>query len=207
MIKNNKVTNSVLLPKVLALTVLVSLISGASVFVTKGKLSNDTHIIGKNIGLFGLIALLVICVAADLHSDFKKNEKFLSLVARKYLKKELEEHPELKQFEKNLDNPQAIQDVSTLIFNSLRPSERKLVTQIILEANQNLRDHRKYGTEDAESSKIYKVFLNDARNKIITVLKEHASVHPEFISDIHAIMAKSDMIYMVQKNSIKQSTR
>ena len=196
----------VLLPKVLSLAVIISLVSGASIYVAQKEIFGNTHISKHNMCLLGLVALLVICASADVYSDYKKNENFSSLVTRKYLRKELENKPELKQFEENLDNPQAMKDVSSLVFNSLRPSERKLVTQIVLEVQKKLRDHGKYGIEDTESLKTTKVLLSDARNKIITILQEHASAHPEFIGDIYSAMAGAYMTYIMTNNSIKQNT-
>jgi len=197
----------VLLPKVLSLAVIISLVSGASIYIAQEEVFGNTHISKHNMCLLGLVALLVICASADVYSDYKKNENFSSLVTRKYLRKELENKPELKQFEENLDNPQAMQDVSSLVFNSLRPSERKRVTQIILEVQKKLRDHGKYGIEDTESLKTTKVLLSDARNKIITILQEHASTHPEFIGDIYSAMAGAYMTYIMTNNSIKQNTK
>jgi len=207
MMKNNKVLNAVMLPKVLSLAVLISLVAGASVYISQEKTPETAHTPNKNICLLGLVALLVICASADIYSDYKRNENFSSLVVRKYLKKELKKHPELKLFEKNLDNPQVMQNISALVFNSLRSSEKKRVMQVILEMRQNLRDSEKYGTEDTEPLKTTKALFNDARNKIITIMQEHASVHPEFITDIYSAMARTDMIYMMQKNSNKQITR
>ncbi len=207
MIKSNKVINAVLLPKVLSLAVLISFVTTAGIYVTQENKPETADISVKNVCLLGLVALLIICIGADVYSDYKKHENFSSLVVRKYLKKELGKHPELKQFEKNLVNPKAMQDVSTLVFNSLRPSERKLVAQIILDVRQDLRNNRKYGAEDIDSLKTSKVFICAARNKIVEVLKEHTAIHPEFISDIYSVMARADMIYMVQKNSIKQNTK
>ena len=197
----------VLLPKVLSLAVIISLVSGASIYVAQEEVFGNTHISKHNMCLLGLVALLVICASADVYSDYKKNENFSSLVTRKYLRKELETKPELKQFEENLDNPQAMKDVSSLVFNSLRPSERKRVTQIILEVQKKLRDHGKYGIEDTESLKTTKALLSDARNKIITILQEHASTHPEFIGDIYSAMAGAYMTYIMTNNSIKQNTK
>ncbi len=207
MIKKNKVINNILLPKVLALAVIISLASSAGIYMTQEKNIKNINITNKSMYLLGFIALFMITAGKDVCSDYKRNTNFLSSVARKYLKKELEKHPELKQFEKVLFNRQAMQNVSASIFNGLRPSERKRVARIILEASQNLRNYKKYGTEDVCSLKIVRTVLNDACNSIITILEEHASVHPEFIDNIYSVMANADMVYMMKNNSIKQNIR
>ena len=101
MIKSNKVINAVLLPKVLSLAVLISFVTTAGIYVTQENKPETADISVKNVCLLGLVALLIICIGADVYSDYKKHENFSSLVVRKYLKKELGKHPELKQFEKN----------------------------------------------------------------------------------------------------------
>lgn len=207
MIKNNKVINSILLPRVLSLTFLISLVSGASIYVSHEKLSETVHTEKRDICLLCLVAMLIICACADVYSDYNKSTKISSLVARKYLKKEMEEHPEFKQFEKVLTNPQAMQNISALIFNSLHPSESERVVQMVFEMRQKLRDYRKYGTEDTESSKDARILLNDTRNKIVTIIQEHASVHPEFIRDIYSAVARADMIYIMSKNPIQQHSK
>lgn len=207
MIKKNKVINNILLPKVLALTIIISLASGAGIYMTQEKSTKSTNTTNTNMYLLGIIALFIITAGKDVCSDYKRSTKFLSAVARKYIKQEQEKRPDLKQFEKVLSNQQAMQNVSASVFNNLRPSERKRVAQIILEASQNLRNYKKYGTEDVSSLKVVRTVLNDACNSIITILEEHASVHPEFIDNIYSVMANADMVYMMKNNSIKQNIR
>ena len=208
MIKNNKVINSILLPKVLFLGALIAFTSGASICLVQQKKTTTTgHIAKQDACLMGLVALLIIFSFMDIYSDYKKDDAFLKLVARKYLKTELKNYPELKIFEKVLDNPQAMQNVSAMVFNSLRPSERKYVAQIITEMRKNLKNHKKYDLDTANFSKDTKILISSARNQIIPIIQGHASAHPEFVSDIYSAMACADMIYIMSKNSIEQHTK
>lgn len=208
MIKNNKVINSVLLPKVLLPIVLIALTTSVGVYVAQEKISTAVHTKKPGAWLTGIVAALIVCICMDVYSDYKKSEKFASLIARKYLKNEIKKQPELKQFQKILNDPKAMQNISSLIFNSLRPSERKCVAQIILDMRQKLKNDRKYNLNYTESLINIKKLLNNARDEIVSVLQEHASVHPEFMRDIYSAMVSADnTIYIMSKINLQQHTK
>lgn len=207
MIKNNKVINKVLLPKVLSFCFLVACSSAATVYISQEKVQQDTRGIRGDHLLTGLIALLAIVFCIDVYSDYKKGEKIAMSITRKFLKQEMENNPDLKLFDQVLYNQQAMQNLSALVFNSLRPSEKKRVVQIVMHMLHSLKNHKKYDTDNSEPLKIAREIFNDARNQIIPVIQDHASVHPEFISNIYSAMAHADMIYIMPKNLIQQHTK
>lgn len=207
MIKNNKVINKILLPKVLSFILLASIIPTATVYVTEENTTIKNHPEIPDILLKGLSVLLAVFLCADLYSDYKKGEKFSMLIASKYLKQELKKHPELKIFENVLDNQQALQNISALIFNSLRPSERKIIAKIVRVAYNNLRNHKKYDSAEQNIIKISKKLISETCNQIVSILKEHESIHPEFIRDIYSAMAHADMVYIMPQKTIQQHTK
>lgn len=208
MVKNNKVINKVLLPKALALVILITFASGAGFYVTQDPSKPNTSIVKPDMLLIGLVALLVIFACMDVYSDYKKGEKIASLITRRYLKNEMENYPELKQFEKVIYDSKAIKNISALIFNSLRPSERKVVAQIVLDAYRDLKEQKHLDPDERVSLKDMQNFLKDTRDKVIPIIKGHAMAHPEFIDNIYSAMASANnTIYIMSKNSIQQNIK
>ena len=71
----------------------------------------------------------------------------------------------------------------------------------------NLRNHKKYDSDEQNIIKISKRITSETCNPIVSVLKEHESMHPEFIRDIYSAMAHADMVYIMQKKTIQQHTK
>lgn len=207
MIKNNKVINKILLPKVLLFCSILVFSSATCVYTIKGDVKQNCQLSKSDYGLMFMISLLAIVCCMDVYLDYKKFEKTAISVARNYLKQEQKSNPDLKMFEKVLYNKQAMQNMSTLIFNSLRPSEKKRVVQISWNILHYLKDLQKYDTTTFESLKTTKKLLDDINNQIVPIIQEHASVHPEFVREIFSAMASADMIYIMSKNPIQQHTK
>ena len=221
MIKNNKVINKIVLPKAMALCLLLGMATTASVYITQSEAAQKAGNIRKqDIWLMvPIIALMVIFFYLELLSDYKRGEKYLMPVVRKYLKEEIKNVPVMKLYEQILDNHEAMLGLSALAFNSLRPSERKEVAQIILNSYNRSRNIEKYSAYESVSKynafesvslrrkEIRKIY-DETQGKIIAIIKAHASAHPEFIDDICVAMAKaSNTAYTMEKRVAQQRTK
>ena len=73
---------------------------------------------------------------------------------------------------------------------------------------QKLKNDRKYNLNYTESLINIKKLLNNVRDEIVSVLQEHASVHPEFMRDIYSAMVSADnTIYIMSKINLQQHTK
>ena len=188
--KRNKIISKRLLP----VTIFVSLVIPA-MFATFGYMvndetkgrpfeANDKEFIALYTILTAICAGLLLLTIVD---ERKSNYEFASRVAREYLKNEMMEHPEMKAFEKVLRNPRAIRSIATMISNSLRESERKIVISAI---NEMIKTETKTREEKIAAVK-------KAQAKIVKVIQEHASTDHNFINEVYVAMARADTMYVV----------
>lgn len=208
MIKNNKVINRILLPKILGFCVIVATSLGVGTTIiqdTKNHPNKQMNM--QDQSLLVLMAVVIMCFGGLLFSEYKQGESFSKLVTRKYLRQIFATQPELKIFNQVLSNPQALQNVTQVIFNSLRPYEQKRIAKIISEMHKEIRICEESDANEQEEMQICKLILHNTRTDIVKILAEHASLHPEFMHDIQIALAKNDMIYIASKNQIQQHTR
>ena len=191
MSKTNKIILKHLLPGAIIVSISASAMLGLfgyAVTTDKAPYSaqNKSAVpVNVLIVLFGLC--FILCILAD---SYNTDKKFASLVARKFLKQTMQEHPEIKEFESVLYNKKALKSVATMISNSLRPSEQERVLYI---ANELLRK-----TQNTDITRQEKVALTKkAYSEIIKIIKEHAAVHPDFINEIYAAMARAETTFVM----------
>ena len=187
--KRNKIISKRLLPATLIAGIAVPAAFAAFGYMafdeTKDKpLRESTEFIVLSAMMASACACLVLF---PIIVAYKNDYEFASHAAREYLKQEIKNHPEMKTFEKVLSNPRAIRTVATMIANSLHKSEQKLVTAAIEEI-----------VEAETKTKADKIAaVKQAHAKIVKVIQEHATTHPEFINEVYATMARADMTYVI----------
>jgi len=206
MFQINKIAGKNILPQLLLAIALSGTTIGAGVYTAKQNMETADSLAKHDKWLIVLMAAILVCLYIDAYLQYRKLEKLSATVARKYLKQSVKDRPEMKDFDKVLDNPQAMKDIAILISNSLRPSERKLVDDIISKALAKLHKYERFDIEDAQLLIVSKKIFAKACADIIKIIKEHSSVHPEFIHDVYSALVYSDMIYIVQ-NPANQHTR
>lgn len=202
----NKIAKKSVLPKLLLAMSLSVATIGAGVYVAKQNTETVDSLAKQDKWLIMFMAAILICMYIDAYKQYKSTENLLSVVARKYLKMAAKDMPEITDFDKVLAIPTAMKDITTLISNSLRPSEQKLINDIISKALAELRVCQ---TSDMKNEQLFvasqKIFAQ-ARADIVKIIREHASVHPEFINDVYSAIVYADMIYIMQPK-IQQRTR
>lgn len=206
MLKINKIAIKAILPELVLTFALSAVTLGTGVYTANKTIKTTGQITTHDKWLVTLMTFMLCCMCLDTFGQYVKIEKFSTLVARKYLKKCIKSMPDMKNFEAVLDNPKAMKSLTALIFNSLRPSERKMVNDIALKTMADFRKHENPYLEDEEIRVIGEKLFAKAYVRIMKIIRDHATVHPEFISDIYKAMAYADMTYVVQ-NPIQQRTR
>ena len=189
--KTNKIILKHLLPGAIIVTVSASAMLGLFGYAAT---TDEVHYSAQNknaVPVNVLIVLLglcfILCILAD---SYNTDTKFASQVARKFLKQTIQEHPEIKELESVLNNQKALKTVTTMISNSLRPSEQERILYI---ANELLRK-----TQNTDITGQEKVMLTKkAYSEIIKIIKEHAAVHPDFINEIYATMARAETTFVM----------
>ena len=187
--KRNKIISKRLLPATviagIAIPFLFAVLFNTTFNETKDAPKEDKAL---SFSLSVLFAIFGACfLAIPIADAYSSDYEFASHVAREYLKKEIQEHPELKTFEKVLHNPRALRSVATMISNHLRPSEQKLVMKAI--------DEMISTKTRTTAEKI--AITKQAHAKIVKIIQEHASVYPEFIDEVLVAMAHADTIYVM----------
>jgi len=201
MLQTNKIISKALLPK-LAITLALSFgVPATCVYVAKQKIKNSERIGNRDTWLMSLTAFLLFGLCFCTYNKYKEAEKFSTIVARKYLKESAKDMPEMKIFDRVLTNPKALTNVANLVFNSLRPSEQKMVKDIVSKALADVQKYEICYLEDEEISAISRKSFAKAREDIIKVIQGHASVHPEFVPNVYKAMAYADMTYIVQQRT------
>ena len=187
--KRNKIISKRLLPGTLIVCLAVPAMFASFGYLAHDEIKNSSA--KNNVELIVLSTLMAAACACMLLlpviEEYKNDYAFASHAAREYLKKEMQEHPELKTFEKVLRNPRAIRSVATMISNSLHKSEQKLVLDAIEEMNM--------AETHTKEEKI--AVIEQAHAKIVKIIQEHASVHPEFADEVLATMAYADTTYVI----------
>lgn len=131
--------------------------------------------------LAGFIAFAFICL---MWFSYKNVQDFTSENAQKYIKKQMSKNPEFEQFKPILSNPHALRNFATFISNELQDFERKRIVNLI------------YGIELASTDEQ----IENVHNEVIKVIKEHASIHPEFAERVYSeLVHENYMMYVKQK--------
>lgn len=207
MLKTNKIITKSLLPGLLLATSFSVATVGACAFAAKQSAQINGRVTNHDYRLMTLIALVLFCIIFNTCNKYKKAEKFSMLVAKRYIKNASKDFPDLKDFDEVLNNPNAMRNIATIISNQLRSSEQKLIRDIVSDAMEKWEKQEK--TDGITNSRLYfisKKICAKACADIAQVLKEHASVHPEFLPNIYKTMAYADTMYVAQ-NPIQQHTR
>lgn len=131
--------------------------------------------------LAGFIAFASICL---MWFSYRNAQDFTSENAQKYIKKQMSKNPEFEQFKPILSDQHALRNFSTFISNELQDSERKRIANLIHGIRLDSTDER----------------FEYIHNKIITVINEHSSVHPEFAERVYsALVHENYLMYQKQK--------
>ena len=109
--------------------------------------------------------------------------RFAKTLTRSYLKDVLKDNSDFEMFSTLLNDPRAMVNVATVIANSLSPEERKRIEKILAEV-------KSYKTKQEHVGQIKKAF-----DQVLGVIKEHAALHPEFVSQLYIAMARADSVY------------
>jgi len=211
MLKTNKIITKSLLPGLLLATSFSVATVGACAFAAKKSAQINGRVTNRDYRLITLIALVLFFIIFNTCNNtcnkYKKAEKFSMLVAKRYIKKASKDFPDLKDFDEVLTNPNAMRNIATIISNQLHSSEQKLIRDIVSDATIKWKKYEKNKTlTESQLFFISKKICAKACADIAQVLNEHASVHPEFLSNIYKFMAYADTMYVVQ-NPIQQHTR
>jgi len=114
-------------------------------------------------------------------AEKKQASAFALNAAKVFVKQAIKDYPELQDFKEVLSNPVAMQNVTILISNHLRPSEQQQILDIV-----------KTLPKQPTKSEFVTVF-----QKIIQIIQGHIHVHPEFIPALYSEMAhESHIIYI-----------
>lgn len=201
MSKTNKIISKALLPKLVFTLALSIGVPGTCVYVANQKIKNAERIGNRDKLLMGLTAFILFGLCFCTYSKYKEAEKFSTVVARKYLKEVAKDMPEMKIFDRVLTNPKAMQNVANFVFNSLRPSEQKMVKDIVSKATTDVQKYETCYLEDEEISAISRKIFSKVREDVIKVIQGHAALHPEFVPSVYKAMAHADMTYIVQQRT------
>ena len=139
----------------------------------------------------GVLLIIIMIAYLFIHGTLnahKNANKFAQRVAYSYVKQMIETHPELSKFQPVLYNPASLKRITNLISNELRDSEQKQILKILSELNTSR-------LEDSENTEK----MGNACEKIVQIIEQHASVHPEFIDKIHSVMFNEDYLIYVKK--------
>ena len=201
MLKINKIAIKAILPELVLTFALSAVTLGAGVYTANKTVKTTGQITTHDKWLLTLMAFMLFYIYLDTYCRYRKVKNFSAHVARKYLRKSMKDMPEMKIFGNLLDNPKAMKNIATLIFNSLRPSEQKLVKNIVSDTLAGIKKYEKCYLEDEQLEFICKKLFVKASGDITKIIQEHASVHPEFIQNIYKSMAHTDMIYTRQQRT------
>ena len=207
MLKTNKIITKSLLPGLLLATSFSVATVGTCVFAAKQSAQINGRNTNHDYRLMTIIALILFCIIFNTCNKYKKAEKFSMLVAKRYIKNASKDFPDLKDFDEVLTNTNAMKNIATIISNQLHSSEQKLIRDIVSDATIKWKKYEKNKTlTKSQLFFISKKICAKACADIAQVLNRHASVHPEFLSNIYKFMAYADTTYVVQ-NPIQQHTR
>lgn len=191
--QKNKIVNKHMLSHFDSKDLFVFAICGYGLFLTgQGITQSVQDYIDKESGAKGFIAgfSLLACSLATLMCMYligkkKHANKFAAIAAKSYIIEATKDHPEYKDFEEILKNPKAMQDIAAYISNSLRPSERKAVLDIVHAIPE-------YPT---------KTELRQALKNINKIVKDHEHVHPEL--NVYGNMARAHLTYIFQDQNTR----
>lgn len=189
--KKNKIISKTLRPYVETISVctLVALLCFG--MLNKGAISlkkeynsiQSNVITGANLVLIGFIAYFFLTSVLYLHNSANK---FAIETAKKYINQKISEKPEYEQFCNVLKDPDALKRIATLVSNELNDTEQKRITEIV--------NRIELAHQESQST--------EAMYKIINIIEEHASVHPEFINKVYSALARESYdIYVKQKQN------
>ena len=142
-----------------------------------------------------IIAGVALILLHSLASDITRANKISEHIMRDYLKEIFVKNPDLKIFEGVLYNKKALHSITTYLMNTLTKSETKEVLDILHQMDGNIVYTKPKVTKGitAQEFEIAKQrqFKFDRLNhvkkchaRILQVIREHASIHPEFINEI-----------------------
>ncbi len=183
----NKVLAKHLLPSFLTGGIVITSIFTTLIVTGVQEMKDKKEVRLQDIFMSVIILGAISFLFCPLIDSYKGSNMFTSNTARKYLKRCIKEHPELKDFESVFKNPQALKSVATMISNSLRPEEQKRILGAIAKIQQY--------TYRSNEEKV--VAMLAAQRQIIQILQEHAATDPQFINEIYAQMAYADTTYVM----------
>ena len=141
--------------------------------------------------MIGVIAIVIWCAVERYEYDYV----FASRLVRNFIKQVMKDHPELKSFEKVLDNPQAMRNIATMVSNAIEPSVQSEIVEILRvwdESSQN-----KYFTHADDLAMTKK-----SCKKLSKIMEKYIKRTPRFIQDIYAAMSHAHNTYVLSAKEI-----
>ena len=165
--------------------------------VSLSRETKENKTAGSYILIAGFSSVSVLFAAMFLFCFLEMRglaNKFSLRTAHSYIKRLIEDHPELSEFESILNNPDALKRLAAMISNELRPSEQKQVSKILDEINKIDPNDTEKGTK-----------LENIRQNICDVIQSHAMVHPEFIEKVHNTVLSENHKAYIRQQQIKNT--
>ena len=171
-----------------------------TLMVVSGVICGGAHAFNKNpkakkvettAEIFTYLFLLASIAVVGL--VLRADKDIASTVVHKYLRKEMNEHPELAQYKHILLNPQALEDLATFVSNSLHPSDQKQIIDIVKKCECGL----------YKTLLDYNKTLCATRDEVIKVINNHAAMHPEFAAQLLTMVARADINYAMYETNVR----
>ena len=122
----------------------------------------------------------------------KDASKKLHKLTSEYLQDVFHNHPSLKQYETVLEDTKKLQQIGTLICNSLTDAEQKQIIEVVNNMNHQL--------DDKTSDYAEKAIVKQAGTEIIAIVKDHARANPEFVRNILSLFANNHNTFIMTMN-------
>ena len=187
MMKMNKIlARRMLTSSVIIAGITVALASPAVYGVAKAIQVADKKV-ATGITLYSVIALALISTLLPAVKAYTTNKKFITRAVSDFLKAEIEKDPELKSFKDVLDNTKALNNMTTVICNNLRKSERDIILKTIEDMT-----NKSYSSKEEALDAVLKT-----KETFVEIIQEHDKMHPEFMRYVFADMARAHMTYVL----------
>ncbi len=141
--------------------------------------------------MIGVIAIVIWCAVERYKDDYV----FASRLVRNFIKQAMKDHPELKSFEKVLDNPQAMRSIATMVSNAIEPSVQLEIVEILRIWDEN--SQNKYFTHADDLALVKKSCKNLSK-----IMEKYIKRNPRFVQDIYAAMANANNTYVLSAKEI-----
>lgn len=194
--KQNKIAKEFFLMPHIKLAAVLLLFTGMSVSVGEfGKYYSPKNAVFHNTSESLIVALSALLMLTIYVSDKKRAKNISGHIIRNYLKEIISENNDLKIFDSVLYDDQTMNSISTYLINTLTESERKEILNILHKMDGNIHYTKTRPNKD-QSISDFKVqqqkqmkfdrfnHVKKCHAEILQIIRDHASIHPEFINEI-----------------------